>query len=167
MSSSSCEVSIAAGAKGAISSAGHVQPQGRKTSRRAAGGFFARWLPPCGEHRLLQSHGGEIQCPATKFLRYSNIFRGAYLPVPRPFSLSFPSSACLSFCLACFLSFYRAFILRRFLGRLPPLLFFYPTSRTRPSTLSLSTFLSFSLYLTGERDERLLHTLDFKRKGTR
>lgn len=59
------ESSVAAGAKGAISPAGHVAAGAEGGWQGEAGGerggrFFARWLPPCGEHRLLQSHGGEI-----------------------------------------------------------------------------------------------------------
>ena len=58
------ESSVAAGAKGAISPVGHVAAGAvcgwGKREKRGKGRFFARWLPPCGEHRLLQSHGGEI-----------------------------------------------------------------------------------------------------------
>lgn len=154
------ESSVAAGAKGAISPAGHVAAgaNGGQRGRGGGGDFSPGGSRPAASIASCKVTAVKFSAPPLNFSGIP-IYSAVRIYLFRGLSLSpFPRSAPLS----------RSFALSRFLGRLSSPLFlfcllFYRTSRTRPSPLSLSRGLS----LPHERDGRLLHTLDFKRKGTR
>lgn len=142
------ESSVAAGAKGAISPAGHVAAGaegGQGKWARGKGWTEEGDFSPGGSRPAASIASCKVT--AVKFNAPPLNFSG--IPIYSAVRIYLFRGSSLS------LSVSRSFILSRFFGRLPSLPpLFYRTSRTRPSPLFLSLFLSLSLFSLLSRARR-------------